>query len=197
MKSGKAGGSFTVAVCALSLMGCSGERLLPRDKANAATFQTYEQVEAAYATVIAGTTTTADLSKIGFDLKITPNVEVLSYVGVVERLPEKSRSPDRFPPQVQACIRAQDRCVAYLFRSERVESRHVGNAFLDLAGFERDTIHSGWSAEVVLLVQDERVVYKLMTGHPRIEETQTSTQPLGPLQNLGSTATGTPPEKNE
>lgn len=200
MKNGKAGGgliSFAVAICALLLMGCGGDRLLPRERANATAFQTYEQVETAYSTIVPGTTTTADLSKIGFDVKTTPNVEVLTYVGVVDRLPETSRAPGHFPPQVQACIQAQDRCIAYLFRSERVESRHVGNAFLDLAGFKRETVNSGWSAEVVLLVQDERVVYKLMSGHPRIEDSRTSTQPLGPLQNLGNTVTGIHPDKSE
>ena len=33
---------------------------------------------------------------------------------------------------------------------------------------KRETRSSGWSAEVVLLVQDDHVVYKLMSGRPHI-----------------------------
>ena len=191
MKRGGSGlvGGLVLAACALSVTGC-GSKLLPQAKINATAFQTYDQVEAAYTAVEPGKTTVAELSKLGFDVKTTPNIEILSSVGVLERLPQASRSAGSLPAQVQACIDAQDHCVAYLFRSEHLESRHVGNTFLDLTGFERDTVHSGWTAEVVLLIEDGRVVYKLMSGQPRIENTSTSVQPLGPLQNVGDTAAG-------
>ena len=64
----------------------------------------------------------------------------------------------------------------------------MGNILLDIFGFERQTVDSGWSAEVVLLMQDGHVAYKLMSGRPRIEDTHDSIQPLGPLQDIGNTA---------
>lgn len=185
-------------LAALLLAGCSGSKLLPHEtSASTAGFQNFEQVEAAYSAITPGRTTTADLSKLGFDLKLTPNIEVLNYVGVLDRLPRDARSAGQIPPQVQACIQSQDRCIAYVFHPEHFESRQFGNTFLELGGFEHKTISAGWSAEVVLLIQDGLVVHKIMSGHPRIEDTHTSTQPLGPLQNLGSAATGSQPEKNE
>lgn len=181
--------ALALSTCMLFAAGC-GSKLLPQAKLNATAFQSYDQVEAAYGAVEPGKTTVADLSKIGFDVKTTPNIEVLSSVDVLERMPEASRVAGTLPPQVQACIDAQSRCVAYLFRSEHLESRHVGNTFLDLTGFERETVHSGWAAEVVLLIEDDRVVYKLMRGKPRIENIDHSVQPLGPLQNVGDSVTG-------
>ena len=52
-------------------------------------------------------------------------------------------------------------------------------------GFERTTVSYGWSAEVMLLIQDGRVAYKVMAGHPNIQNFQDKVQPLGPLQDLG------------
>jgi hypothetical protein len=39
----------------------------------------------------------------------------------------------------------------------------------------------------MLLVQDGRVVYKVMDGHPRINDFHDDVQPLGPFQDLGGT----------
>jgi hypothetical protein len=174
----------------LSLVSCGGYSLLPHETKMASTnFQTYSQVEAAYTTIIPGKTRMVDLPKLGFDTATTPNVEILSYLGVIERfMPRNSMSFDHLAPPVQACIEAQDRCSAYVFRPEHVDSRRTGNIFLDVLGFERMTLDTGWSAEVVLLMQDGRVAYKLMSGRPRIEDMHDTIQPLGPLQDIGNTA---------
>ncbi|HEY0282396.1 MAG TPA: hypothetical protein VGC27_07225, partial [Rhizomicrobium sp.] len=66
--------------------------------------------------------------------------------------------------------------------------RRLGNFFLDLLGFERQTLNTGWQAEVVLLMQDGQVAYKLMSGRPRIEDTQDTIRPLGPLQDISNSA---------
>jgi hypothetical protein len=174
----------------LSLVGCGGLGLLPHESQVASTnFQTYDQVAAAYNDVVPGQTQLSDLPKLGFDTAATPNVEILSYLGVIERfMPSNSVSFDHLAPQVQACIEAQDHCSAYVFRPAHVESHRMGNFFLDLLGFERVTIDTGWSAEVVLLMQDGHVAYKLMSGRPRIEDFRDTVQPLGPLQDIGNTA---------
>lgn len=182
--------------CILLAAGCSS-RLLPQAKTSSADFQSYQQVETAYTDVQPGKTTVSDLAKLGFDVKTTPNIEILSSVGVLERMPQASRMAGHLPTDLQACIDEQDRCTAYLFRAQHLVSKHVGNTLLDLTGFERETVNSGWTAEVVLLVRDGRVVYKLMSGQPRIENTNRWVQPLGPLQNVGDKAVGKPSRANE
>jgi hypothetical protein len=188
--SGRGLKTFIMATCMLSLVGCGGLGLLPHEsKVSSTNFQTYQQVEVAYTEVVPGQTRLSDLPKMGFDTATTPNVEILSYLGVIERfMPRNSMSFDHLPLPVQSCIDAQDHCSAYVFRPEHVESHRIGNIFLDVLGFERETVDTGWSAEVVLLMQDGHVAYKLMSGRPRIEDTHDKIQPLGPLQDIGDTA---------
>ena len=175
----------------LSLVGCGGLGLLPHDSQvlASANFQTYDQVAVAYTDIVPGQTRLTDLPKLGFDTATTPNVEVLSYLGVIERfMPRNSLTFDHLAPPVQACIEAQDRCSAFVFHPQRIESRRLGSFFLDVFGFERQTLDTGWQAEVVLLMQDGHVAYKLMSGRPRIEDMHDKVQPLGPLQDIGNTA---------
>lgn len=72
-----------------------------------------------------------------------------------------------------------------IFRPQHIHAERNGSLVLDLLGFERVTEETGWSAEVIFLTQDGRVVYKILSGRPRIEEVRDSIQPLGPLQDLG------------
>ena len=197
MKNGEDGGSrrtikiIVSATFMLSLVGCGGLGLLPHESQvlESSKFQTYDQVAAAYTDIVPGQTRMADLPKLGFDTATTPNVEILSYLGVIERfMPRNSLTFDHLAPPVQACIEAQDRCSAFVFHPQQVESHRTGNIFLDVLGFERQTLDTGWQAEVVLLMQDGHVAYKLMSGRPRIEDMHDTVQPLGPLQDIGNTA---------
>ena len=191
--SGRGLKTFISATFMLSLVGCGGLGLLPHEtKASSNSFQSYEQVQSAYTDVVPGQTRLTDLPKLGFDTATTPNVEVLSYLGVIERfMPRSTMSFDHLAPQVQACIESQDRCSAFVFHPQHVESRRLGNIFLDLLGFERKTVDTGWTAEVVLLMQDGHVAYKLMSGRPRVEDFHDEVTPLGPLQDIGNTAVRT------
>ncbi len=180
-----------VMAITLSLVGCGGLSLLPRrtDLSEDQNFQTYNQVQAAYASIVPGETREGDLSKIGFNAAIQPNAEVISYLGVIERfMPRDSIRFDHLALPVKACIEAQERCSAYVFRPSRLVQQRTGSIFLDLLGFERTTIDHGWAAEVVLLMQDGRVAYKVMSGKPNIEGYHDDIQPLGPLQDLGDQA---------
>jgi len=171
------------------LVGCGGLGLLPRttDIKNSS-FKTYNEVEVAYREIAPGTTRTSDLVNIGFDSNESPNVEVLSYLGVIERfIPRDSIRFDNLDPIVQQCIEARDRCTGYVFHPERLHKERLGNWFLDVLGFQRTTVDYGWSADVVLLVMDGHVIYKVMSGRPHIEDFHHSVEPLGPFQDLTGT----------
>jgi hypothetical protein len=184
---------FASLAVTLSLVGCGGFGLLPHETSiNNSNFGSYREVETAYNTIKPGQTSVSDLGSIGFDSATTSNVEVLSYLGVIERfMPRDSIRFDKLDPAVQGCIEARDRCSAFVFRPQRLEQERQGSIFLDLLGFERNTVNHGWSAEVTLLVENGRVAYKVMSGRPRIEDYNSSVSPLGPLQDLGGTAVRT------
>jgi hypothetical protein len=173
------------------LMGCGigNLGLLPYEsEVKNSSFKSYGEVEAAYREISPGQTRTTDLVQIGFDSNDSPNVEVLSYLGIIERfIPRDSIRFDNLDPIVQQCITARERCTGYVFHPERLHQERLGNWFLDVLGFQRTTVNYGWSAEIVLLVMDGRVAYKVMSGKPHIEDFKHNVQPLGPFQDLGGT----------
>ena len=173
----------------LVLVGCGGLGLLPRETdVKNTSFKSYDEVQVAYRQIAPGQTRTGDLSVMGFDSNDSPNVEVLSYLGVIERfIPRDSIRFDNLDPVVQQCIGARDRCTGYVFHPERLHKERLGNWFLDVLGFERTTVNYGWSAEIVVLVMDGHVAYKVMSGHPHIEDFHHDVEPLGPFQDMGGT----------
>ncbi|HWU26936.1 MAG TPA: hypothetical protein VN154_11100 [Rhizomicrobium sp.] len=177
------------ALVTLVLVGCGGLGLLPRESdVRNTSFKSYKEVEVAYQQIAPGVTRTTDLTEMGFDSSDSPNVEVLSYLGVIERfIPRDSIRFDNLDPVVQQCITARDRCTGYVFHPERLHKERLGNWFLDVLGFQRTVVNYGWSAEIVLLVMDGRVSYKVMSGRPHIEDFHHDVEPLGPFQDLGGT----------
>ena len=174
----------------LVLVGCGGLGLLPyQTDIQNTKFRSFQQVTSAYDDIKTGVTRISDLDSIGFDTTTSPNVEMLSYLGIIERfMPRDSIKFDNLDPAVQSCIAARDRCTALVFRPERLHQERTGNWMLDVLGFERTTVNYGWSAEVMLLIQDGRVAYKVMSGRPNIQDYHDKVQPLGPFQDLGNTA---------
>jgi len=171
------------------LVGCGGLGLLPSESEMKNTsFKSYQDVEAAYAQITPGRTKPNDLLQVGFDANDSPNMEVLSYLGVIERfIPRDSIRFDNLDPIVQQCIEARDRCTGYVFHPERLHKERLGNWVLDVLGFQRTTVDYGWSADIVLLVMDGHVIYKVMSGRPHIEDFHHSVEPLGPFQDLTGT----------
>lgn len=175
------------------LVGCGGLGLLPREsELKNTSFKSYQDVEVAYAQISPGQTRLTDLVAIGFDANDSPNVEVLSYLGVIERfIPRDSIRFDNLDPVVQQCIEARERCSGYVFHPERLHKERLGSWFLDMMGFQRTTVDYGWSADVVLLVMDGHVAYKVMSGRPHIEDFHHDVEPLGPFQDLSGTVVHT------
>lgn len=190
-------GAAAASVLVMSLAACGTineftSNVLPgEDDITATNFESYDAVETAYGNVKTGETHIQELAGLGFDATHAPNVEKLSYLGVMDRfMPGDSAKFDKLSPAVQTCIEAQEHCSAVVFRPARIHAQRAGSLLLDILGFERVTIDTGWSAEVIFLMRDDRVVYKVLQGKPRIEEVHDRLAPLGPLQDLGPTAVG-------
>lgn len=175
--------SMTVAAMTA---GCS--TILPRKETTTVSrFATYNDVTAAYANIQPGRTTIDDLATIGFDLKKTPNIKQVNYLQITEAfLPHPGVSFAMMPASVQECVKAQDRCMGYVIGPRVVNEKRVGNIALDIFNFRRKTTTTGWTAEMLLVLLDGVVVYKLWSGEPNIDSSSTTTNPLGPLQNLGA-----------
>lgn len=181
------------AALALALGGCeTSQALLPsQTESDNGRFTTYVDVQHAYDRIQPGRTSTADLAGLGFDVDAASNVEVLSYLGLIERfMPRESIHMDDLDPSVRQCLQSRVECTAFIFRPQFIEKRRIGNVPLDLLGFKRTTQQNGWSAEVLLVIRDNHVIYKLWAGKPHMDGTRQNVQPLGPFQDLSGVAGG-------
>jgi hypothetical protein len=181
-----------VVLLAASLAGCKSTQLLPsQSQSDNAGFESYEAVQVAYERIKPGATRTAELARLGFDVHSASNVEVLSYLGVIERfMPRDSIRMDDLDPTVRACLQSRIECSAYIFRPLKLQHQRTGNVPLDLLGFRRTTETRGWSAEILFVVHNDRVIYKLWAGKPHMDTVKQVVQPLGPFQDMSGVAGG-------
>jgi len=177
----------------IALTGCGGILLPSQSEIGETSFESYSAVRQAFDRIALRQSSVSDLSTLGFDAQHTPNVAVLSYLDIVERfMPNSSMAFDKLDPAVQDCIMARSTCEGFVFKVEHHEFQRSGSLFLDLFGFEHLTTETGWTAQVLVLVQDGHVTHKLLSGEPNVRIVREDTQPLGPMQNLaGIFATGT------
>jgi hypothetical protein len=178
-------------VLLLVVAGCSGSVLPQESSIGAPKFTTFEQVMTSYDDIKLGQTRRPDLTALGLDTQTTPNIEVLSYNQILDLfLPNETLSLKQAPVGVQRCLRDQDHCSAYIYRLDHSHARQTGGVVPELLGTEHNTYTSGWKVEIVLLLQGDVVVYKVMSGQPNMQDNNDKSQPLGPLQDLGQSIVG-------
>lgn len=178
---------FALFLTALATMsGCAS--LLPRgDSVNERPWDSFEQAHAMYQRIRPHQTTLAELRAMGIDPTATPNVVTLSYTDMLHRLVPPSEHIE-LDPAIAACLQRQEHCRGYLIEQRHVETRRVGNFWLDFLNFRRDTATHGWRFSMLLLVVDDRVVYKIWGGEPSMVDRQLEVNPLGPLQGMSISA---------
>jgi hypothetical protein len=177
------------SVC-LVLGGCG--TLLPHETENAAQdFFSYDDVQFYYSRVVPHITPESELPRFGFHIESSPNVQIVNYLGVMNRfMPNDTISINDVDPSVRQCIEKRADCTGYVFRLEHREEQRVGSVALDMLSFRRETVTSGWWAEVIFLVDDGLVIYKLLSGSPNVDERRNVVRPLGPLQDVSGVARG-------
>ncbi|MGC9163797.1 MAG: hypothetical protein ACP5F9_09675 [Thiomonas sp.] len=179
-----------VGLClAVVLGGCAS--LLPRGAAQTGKpWSDFQQANAAFERIQPFVTTTAQLREQGIDPLSTPNITILNYADIVRRLVPPSGSDIALDPGIRACLQAQTACRGYEIDQRHIDRKRVGNFWLDFLDFRRETVTTGWRFNMLLLVVNDRVVYKLWGGQPEISEVETTRNPLGPLQGFGQSVLG-------
>lgn len=154
--------SITVLFVVLAVVGYGMLSVLPHQPDSGGHgIRSLKELADAYARVKPGATRASQLARLGFDTS-TPNVETLSYLGVLERfMPHDSVGFDHLDVAIQDCIEARDRCAALVFKPADTRVREAGM----LSMFAVDSAKAADEpAEVTLLVQDGRVAYKMIRG---------------------------------
>jgi hypothetical protein len=115
-------------------------------------------------------------------------MQVLNQAQVVSAvLPSPLQERATIPQGILDCMQVQQACVGYLMEPSNLVQKRMGNFLLDFLNFKRHTQSTGWKFSALIVVIDDKVVYKQWTGQPKIETTEVRTNPLGPLQSMGET----------
>lgn len=171
----------------LLLSGCGF--LLPSTKDTVESpWKTFEDVKTSYDKIVPGQTNVAELRKIGFDIYSTPNVRILNYLDIAVAV--QSIGMENLDTGLKECLLARTACRAFVFEPKRVQSKRIGNFWLDFLNFRRKAKETGWNFKALLVLVDDHIIYKLWSGTPMIEEYKDQRNPLGPLQGASDLLLG-------
>jgi hypothetical protein len=174
------------AGCVLFAAGCTG--LLPTaDEQVESRWASYAETSQAFERIVPGDTTVAELTPLGFDPFDNPNVRILNYLDVIQRfVPNASIRLADLDPAVRTCLKATTACRAYEVSPRSLHKERHGNVLLDVFNFRRDTTTEGWSFDGLIVLNGDRVVYKLSGGQPSVAERERRKNPLGPFQDISA-----------
>lgn len=172
----------------LGLTACAS--VLPRQvKTTQSPWSSFDAAKDAYDRVQPGVTDLAGLRKLGFDPESGINVRVLSYLDLQQRfMPTPSVTRADLDRSVRSCLDSHDSCSGIEIKPQSIQRQRIGNVVLDVFDFQRETLETGWVFIALVLIQDNKVVYKTWSGSPNLRSIEKETNPLGPLQDLGGFA---------
>jgi hypothetical protein len=180
---------FIKAVCLLTAIvctvGCSN--LLPRVKSESSIFKSFDEARDAIDSLTPMKSDITALSKLGIDPVQQPNTNILTHADIVRRfVPSALLKREDLDPGVLLCLQAKEAaCRGWEISASRVERARTGNFFADFTNFSRRSETKGWRFSALILLVNEVVVYRAWGGQPSVNELEVSTNPLGPLQDMG------------
>lgn len=176
-----------VLVLLLALLAFACTSLLPRGTSvTASPWAEYADARAAFDKIEPMKTTTEELKVLGFDAMSGVNVTLLNYTDVITRfIPSPVIAREDLEDGILQCIEAKQACQVTQYDLKKMDRQRYGNFFLDFFNFSRKQESRGWSLSVLILLLDNRVIYKLWSGQPSILEYSHDRYPLGPFQNVG------------
>jgi hypothetical protein len=177
-----------IAQTTLLLSACTA--LLPRGSSDVTTnFLDFAQAKTALEHIVALQTSTSELKALGFDIQSGSNVTLISYPEIVARLiPNPGVPLDKLDPGIRQCIEVQTHCRGHLFHFERQERKREGGFWLDFFNIRRTTNTKGWWFEALIVVSDDKVLFRNYAGQAHADRVDKQTNPLGPFQPAGEGA---------
>ena len=178
--------AITLLTMALAGSGAGCAFLLPTETQEVESrWESFDQAKEAFDRIEPGTTRRADLAELGYDPYQEPNVQILDFIAVLERLlPDNPSVPLPEEPGINACIEAADRCSGLLLRPSFDKDEEYGVAALSVLSFRRQNEITGWAFQSLVVLVDDDVVYKLWGGNPGIRKYRDRIRPLGPFQEI-------------
>jgi hypothetical protein len=148
-------------------------------------WRNFEQARGAFEAIQPYHSNRADVHAMGLDPFKNPSVSMLSYSDVLQRFGTGSvLRADQLERGVRECMESGKRCTGYQLIQKELRQKRIGNVWLDLFNFRRETEAEGWSFNGLIIFVDDQVVITLFGGQPKIHELNIQQNPLGPLQSL-------------
>lgn len=169
---------------ALLISGCS--HMLPRARSESSPFNSFDEARNAIDGLVPMKSDVATLSKLGIDPVKQPNTTILTHDDIVRRfVPSGLLKREDLDPGVLACVEARDACRGWEIAGARILKARTGNFIADFTNFSRRSETTGWRFNAMILLVNDVVVYRAWGGQPSVNEIEVSTNPLGPLQEIG------------
>jgi hypothetical protein len=185
--SGTRSGVLALATALLTLAG-GCKSLLPKGaETTPLPWKSYAEAYEAVDAIEPYKSTRAALRAKGIDPAVNPSITILNYTDLLQRLTAVGAvTPGHLDRGIADCLDAGKRCTAYQIVVRQLQSKRVGNFWLDMLNFRRQTVTTGWSFSALIFFVDDTAVFALAGGQPNINSESMSHNPLGPLQGLGS-----------
>ncbi|WP_210545405.1 hypothetical protein [Rhodoferax sp. PAMC 29310] len=176
--------ALAAALLPLLLGACSS--LLPSAKSESSPFETFEQARQTIEGLVPMQSDVQDLKRLGIAPPHYPNTVILTHADIVRRfVPSALIQRQDLDVGVLACLEARDACRGWEFTAARIAKNRTGNFFADFTNFSRRQETTGWRFTGLILLVDDKVVYRSWGGQPRINEVEITHNPLGPFQDMG------------
>ena len=122
----------------------------------------------------------------GFNPAEHPNTKLLTHSDVVRLfVPSTLLKREDLDPGILFCLEAREACHGLEIAAAKITRVRTGNFFTDFSNFHRRTETTGWRFNGLILFVDDLVVYKSWGGQPKVNEVEVTSNPLGPLQDVG------------
>ena len=181
----------TFLLCmALLAVGCSS--MLPRALSDSSSFADFESARQAIDALVPMKSDVAALARIGIDPVKQHNTVILTQADIVRRfVPSSLLKREDLDSGILACLEAREACRGWELTAARISKARTGNFFADFINFSRRTETTGWRFNALILLVNDLVVYRAWGGQPSVSEVEVTTNPLGPLQDIGPSAVTT------
>ena len=171
-------------VTSMLLGGCSS--LLPKARTESPTFQTFDEARLAVESLVPQQSNRESLSSLGLTPNKQPNTVIMTHADIVKRVVNGSvLSKEDLDLGIVTCINARDTCRGWELNVARISKARTGSFFADFFNFKRHTETTGWRFNALILMVNDVVVYRGWGGQPVVNEVEVTTNPLGPLQEMG------------
>ena len=176
----------SISFLALVVFATGCRSLFPTDdRRTEAVWTNFASAQADFEQIVPHQTTLDELRCMGFDPDATPNIRWLTYLDIMQRfLPNPSITKADLDANVREVIECKEACQAFEIDLEILNNHRYGSLPLDVFGFKKKTQIQGWRFKGLILLKDNVVTYKLISGEPNIDKFEKKVKPLGPLQEL-------------